>query len=147
MSESGEQRAVVRDVEGQLVLDNPASVAVFKAFSKRNCRNTFELNADRIEHFKKRLVERGLTAKDMVITLINADDLHGSAIVDMLMPNFNWQEIRDRGEIPFARGLATRGSIQEAVEIFDQEAATKLRGMNDLAVVVIDHGVAEIFPA
>jgi len=63
------------------------------------------------------------------------------------MPGFNWQEIRDRGEVPFARGLALRDGIQAIIETFDSEAATKLLKMNEVAVVVVDHGVAEIFSA
>lgn len=63
------------------------------------------------------------------------------------MPGHNWQEIRDKGEVPFARGLAIRDGIQEALGAFDVEAATKLRSMTDVAVVVVDHGVAEVFAA
>src|SRR6185436_4774477 len=47
-----------------------------------------------------------------VVVLLNVDDVHGGPIADMLMPGHNWQEIRDRGEVPFARGLAMRSGIQ-----------------------------------
>ncbi|MDO8664899.1 MAG: hypothetical protein Q7K44_05170 [Candidatus Liptonbacteria bacterium] len=117
------------------------------AVEKYNCRNTLELNADRVDHFKRRLTERGMTAAQAVIVLLNVDDVHGGPLADILMPGHNWQEIRDRGEVPFARGLAMREGIQMALEIFDKEAATKLQGMTDVAVVVVDYGVAEIFPA
>lgn len=147
MSESDMPRAVVREIDGQLVLDDPDALAVFQAVGKHNCRNVLSLNADRVQHFKTRLADRGMTAADAVITIINVDDVHGRPIADLLMPGFNWQEIRDRGEVPFARGLAMRDGIQEVLEVFDQEAATKLRGMTEVAVVVVDHGVAEIFPA
>lgn len=60
------------------------------------------------------------------------------------MPGFDWQKIRDRGEVPFARGLAMREGIRDALGFFDQEAATKLRDMTTV-VVVVDHGVAEVF--
>jgi len=88
-----------------------------------------------------------MTAKDAVITVINVDDVHGGPIADALMPGFNWQEIRDRGEVPFARGLAMREGVQGLLGTFDKEAADKLRNMTDVAVVVVDHGVAEIFSA
>lgn len=146
MSESDMPRAVVREIDGQLVLDDPDALAVMKAVGKHNCISVFNMNAGRVEHFKTRLADRGLTAADAVITVINVDDVHGGPIADLLMPGFNWQEIRDRGEVPFARGLAMRDGIQEALDVFDQEAATKLRGMTEVAVVVVDHGVAEIFP-
>ncbi len=139
--------AVVREVDDQLVLDDPEAVAVISAVSKHNCKNTLEINADRITHFKKRLAERGMTADQAVIVLLNVDDVHGGPLADILMPGHNWQEIRDRGEVPFARGLAMRNGIQEALGSFDKDAAEKLTNMTEVAVVVVDHGVAEVFAA
>lgn len=139
--------AVVREVDGQLVLDDPVAVAVISAVEKHNCRNTLELNADRVEHFKRRLTERGMTPEQAVIVLLNVDDVHGGPLADVLMPGHNWQEIRDKGEVPFARGLAMRDGIQEALGAFDKDAATKLQSMSDVVVVVVDHGVAEVFAA
>jgi len=141
-----EPRAVVSEIDGQLVLDDPEAVAVIRAVEKHNCRGTLELSADRVAHFKQRLTERGLSASDTVIVLINVDDVHGGPLADVLMPGMNWQKIRDRGEVPFARGLAGREGVQEALATFDQEAAAKLQEMTDVAVVVVDHGVAEVFP-
>lgn len=139
--------AVVREVDGQLVLDDPVAVAVISAVEKHNCRNTLDLNADRVEHFKRRLTERGMSPDQAVIVLLNVDDVHGGPLADILMPGHNWQEIRDKGEIPFARGLAMRDGIQEALGAFDKDAATKLQSISDVAVVVVDHGVAEVFAA
>ena len=140
-------RAVVREIDGQVVLDDPDVMAVINVVGKHDCRNTLELNADRVAHFKNRLVERGMTADQAVIVLVNVDDVHGGPLADVLMPGQNWQEIRDRGEVPFARGLAMRDGIQEALGAFDEDAAKKLKAMSDVAVVVVDHGVAEVFPA
>ena len=140
-------RAVIREIDGQLVLDDPDAIAVMRVVAKYNCQNTLEINADRVAHFKQRLAERGMTADQAVIVLLNVDDVHGGPLADVLMPGYNWQEIRNRGEVPFARGLATRDSIQEALGAFDEEASSKLQGMTDIAVVVVDHGVAEVFPA
>ena len=145
---SRKPRATVRKVDGHLVLDDPEALAVIKAVEKHNCRNTLELNADRIAHFKQRLVDRNMSADEAVIVVINVDDIHGGPLADALMPGHNWQEIRDRGEIPFARGLVVRDGIRECLEHFDFEAATKLHKMTGTAVVVVvDHGVAEVFPA
>ena len=138
---------VVREVDGQLVLDDPVAVAIISAVEKHNCRNTLELNADRVEHFKRRLTERGMTPDQAVIVLLNVDDIHGGPLADALKPGHNWQEIRDKGEVPFARGLAMRDGIQEALGAFDKDDATKLQSISDLAVVVVDHGVAEVFAA
>jgi hypothetical protein len=139
--------AIVRQVGGQLVLDDPMAVGVITAVGKHNCKATLEANADRVAHFKQRLSDRGMTAADAVIVLLNVDDPNGAVLADVLMPGHNWQEIRDRGEVPFARGLAMREGIQEALAALDPEAAAKLREMTEVAVLVLDHQVAEVFPA
>lgn len=140
-------KAAIREIDGQLVLDDPNAVAMIHSIGKINCSNTLKLNTDRVAHFKNRIMERGLTDSDAVIVLINVDDIHGGPLADMLMPGYNWQEIRNRGEIPFARGLAGREGIQDVLNTFDQEAGKKLQNMSEVAVVVVDHGVAEVFPA
>lgn len=138
-------KQVVVGGQGLLVYDLDA-IAKVREVAKANCLHTLELNADRVEHFKRRLSERGLAPSDWVIVLINVDDFYGSTMADALMPGFNWQEIRDRGEIPFARGLAGRKGIEEAIDIIDPEVSAKLRALKDrVAVVVVDHSVAEIF--
>ncbi len=145
---AGPPMALVREVGGQLVLDDPAAEAVIKAVAKHNCKGTLDLNADRINHFKRRLVERGETSAEAVIVFINVDDPYGNHLAELLMPGHNWQECRDRGEVPFARGLARRDGIQAFLSTFDKEAAEKLRGLTEeVAVVVVDHGVAEVFAA
>lgn len=147
VEDPGSTGTVVREVDGQLVLDDPVAVAVISAVEKHNCRNTFDMNADRVAHFKQRLADRGMTPDQAVIVLLNVDDPHGGPLADVLMPGHSWQEIRDRGEVPFARGLAMRPGIQEALAAFDKNAATKLQTITDVAVVVVDHGVAEVFTA
>lgn len=147
VEDPGATGVVIREIDGQLVLDDPEAVAVINAVGKHNCKNTLEINADRVDHFRQRLAERGMTADQAVIVLLNVDDVHGGLLADVLMPGHNWQEIRDRGEVPFARGLAMRDGIQDALGTFDEDAATKLQGMTDTAVVVVDHGVAEVFAA
>jgi len=139
-------QATVREVYGELVLDDPAALSVARAVGKHNCRATAELNADRIVHFTRRIAERGLSAKDALIVIINMDDQFGSDVGDALMPGHDWQAHRDRGEVPFARGLAGREGIQGVLDGVDPEAATKLRGLAT-AVVVFDHGTVEVFDA
>lgn len=140
-------RAVVREVDGEFVLDDPDALAFARAVEKHNCRGTLDMNADRVAHFKSRLVERGLTPQEAVITVINVDDPHGAVLAEALMPGHDWQAYRDRGEVPFARGLASREGVQDFLDVMDEEASAKLRDTTDLSVVVVDRGVAEIFPA
>ena len=139
--------SVVYEIDGQLVLDDPQAAAIIRAVHKHNCQNTFDMSIDRVAHFKQRLSERGMTAEQAVIVILNVDDMHGGPLADVLMPGHNWQEIRDRDEVPFARGLAMRGGIEDAIRVFDTEAADKLQSMSEVAAVVVDHGVAEVFAA
>lgn len=140
-------RATVRRNGDQIVLDDPNGLAALRAVEKHNCRETLDANADRVAHFKQRAAELGHSANSVVIVLLNVDDHHGGEIADLLMPDHDWQQYRDRGEVPFARGLAGRIGIQETLEMFDKEAAEKLAAMQTLAVVVVDRGVAEVFEA
>jgi len=100
-----------------------------------------------IEHFTKRMTALGQNADTVVIVLLNVDDPNGGALADALMPGHDWQAMRDQGQIPFARGLAGREGIQEALEVIDKDAAKKLREtvLGSKRVVVVDHGVAEVF--
>jgi hypothetical protein len=138
-------RAMVREVDGQLVLDDPDALAMIRAVGKYNCKGLFDLNADRVVHFVKRMKDGGRSPLNVVIVLINVDDVHGGPIAEALMPGHDWQEYRDRGELPVARGLAGREGIEAVLADFDKEAAEKLKDMKGIAVVVVDHGVAEIF--
>ena len=139
-------QAVVRKVNGRLVLDDPVAVSLIGVIAKQNCKRTFELNNARIAHFKQRITERSLTPAQAVIVVLNVDDINGALLAEALMPGYNWQEIRDRGEVPFARGLADRAFIQEALGKLDREAAKKLKEVTEaVGVVVVDHGVAETF--
>jgi len=146
MSEK-EPRAVVRKFDGKLVLDDPDALALARAVKKHNCRGTLDMNADRVSHFKSRLEERGMSARDAVITVINVDDAQGAVLAEALMPGHDWQAYRNRGEVPFARGLATREGVQGFLDAIDEDASAKLRIATEVSVVVVDHGVAEIFSA
>jgi hypothetical protein len=146
----GVTMATVREIDGQIVLEDPFGLAVLKAVGKHNCRLTFEGQAERVAHFKRRIAERGVSPDDVVITLVNVDDVNGGPIADVLMPGQEamWQEFRAAGQVPFARGLAGRQGVQAMVTMLDAEAGEKLRAMvGKAAVVVVDHGVVEVFEA
>lgn len=140
-----EYPTVRRGANGGLVLNDPQAAAMIRGLRKHNCRCALELNADCIERFKRRLVERGLTPEQAVIVLVNVDDVHGGPLAESLMPGHDWQKYRDLGQVPFARGLAMREGIQHALALIDQEASAKLQGMAGMAIVVVDCGVAEVF--
>lgn len=131
----------------QLVLDDPDAVAVIRAIGKVNCAGTLEMNAQRVAYFRKRIRDLERTSKDVVIVIIMVDDPHGGPLAEVLMPGHDWQAIRDGGEQPVARGLAGREGVQEALKFIDADAGKKLKewDSDEAAVVVVDHGVAEIF--
>ncbi len=130
---------------GRIVLDDPLAAAVVRAVEKHYCRMLYNANRDRVAYFRRRALERGLAPSEVVIVLLAVDDHNGAALADVLMPGHDWQAFRDLGKAPVARGLAGREGIQQALEMFDGEAAEKLRATNRLAVVVVDRGVAEVF--
>ena len=146
----GVTATVTYAADGSILLDDPVALAVARAVGKHNCRVTFEAQADRVAHFKQRIADRGEPQGDCVIVLLNVDDLYGGALAEILVPGHGaaWQAMRDGGLVPFARGLARRDGIEDFVSVLDPEAAGKLRAMRDkVAVVVMDHGVVEIFEA
>lgn len=139
--------ATVHEIDGQLVLDDPAAAACFRAVAKNNCRSLLELNKEATERFVRRIRERAMSPRDVVIVLIDVDDVNGRAVADGLMPSYDWQPIRDRGEVPIARGLAGRVGIEEVLDLIDDAAAVKLRAASSetASIVVIAYGVAEVF--
>lgn len=146
--------AVVREIDGQLVLDDPAARGVIaaveshnKKIAKKNCLETFKANADRVQHFKGRVAALGKSPADVVVVLINVDDVHGRDLSESLMPGQQamWQQFRDQGQVPFARGLAERQSIQKCVGLIDPQVGEVMKGIKGLVAVVIDHGTAEVF--
>ena len=75
---------------------------------------------------------------------MTVDDQNGAQLASVLMSGHDWQQYRDRGEVPFARGLASREGVQDFLGSVDEQAAEKLQSFQGLAVVVVDHGVAEV---
>ncbi len=140
-------RATVRNIDGQLVLEDPDALGVARAIAKHHCRALLEADADRIAHFRRRAQVLGHHAGDVVIVLLNVDDPVGGALAEKLVPNHNWQAYRDLGQIPVARGLAGREGIQDALDFFDHNAGDTLRlvATARIAVIVVDYGVAEVF--
>ena len=106
----------------------------------------FDLNAEAVERFKKRFAEKGCEPEKHCIVLIQVDDPYGGQISDVLMPNENWQVIRDQGLEPIARGIADRRFMTDVVAEFDAKAAEELDFAKDcLIVIVVASSVARVF--
>lgn len=137
--------AYVTVIDGKTVLIDPVGYAFMKAVNKNNCEVTFDLNADRIQYFKNHITEKELDPKTIVIVIINVDAPYGFEIAEALMPGYDWQQFRDKGEIPFARGIVMKEGIIEMIAVFDLEASKKISLVEGIPVIVVDHGVAEVF--
>ncbi len=137
---------VVKDEQDNIVLIDPMAAAIVRIIGKKNCSIPFEGQINRMEHFKNRMKELNKSPNDVVIVLINVDDTNGNWMAEALMPGHDWQQFRDKGEIPFARGLVMKDGIIEMLSKFDKEASEKLTSIkNEITVVVVDYSVAEIF--
>ena len=139
--------ATIREVDEQIILDDPQALEFINAIKSHQCFETLKLHSERVVHFKKRVKELNRTPDDTVLTIANVDDEKGALFTQMLMPNIDWQVFRDRGEIPFSRGLAVREGVQDFLDTVDPKVADKLRSWKGLAVVIVDHDTFEIFPA
>ena len=144
---SDEYKAIVHEVDGTLILEDPAAVEVVQAVNKHNCLNTLTLHRDAVIRFLLRAQELELDPAETTVVIINVDDVNGGPIADVLMPNneAQWQALRDDGEVPFARGLANREGMLLALAHFDPAAAAKMEKLESIPVIVVDHAVAEVY--
>ncbi len=137
--------AYVTVIDDKTVLIDPVGYAFMQAVNKSNCENTYLAQIERVQHFKNRIAEKQLDPTTVVINLINVDSPYGVEIAEALMPGHDWQQYRDKGEIPFARGLAMKEGMIEIIATFDKEAAEKITKVEGIPVIVVDHCVVEIF--
>jgi hypothetical protein len=141
--------AYVTKIDDKLVLVDPLAAEVIEAlniYNKNLCYKTLELQMDRVIHFTKRIKELNREPNSVVILLANVDNPLGEELANELMPGYDWQQFRDRGEVPFARGLVGRSGIQTFLDNVNQLEGEKLRNANDnVAVLVIDYNTCEIF--
>lgn len=140
-----DHQAYVTVIDGKTVLIDPVGYAVMQAVNKSNCENTYLSQMDRVKHFKNIITEKEIDPTTVVIVLINIDSPYGGEIAEVLMPGHDWQQYRDQGEIPFARGIMLKEGMIEIIATFDKEASEKITKIESVPVVVIDHSVAEIF--
>jgi hypothetical protein len=114
---------------GPIVPDPEAAVTDKHLASTESAMDLFRSSAERVMHFKQRVSELGRSGQDTVITVLNVDDPIGGVLADILMPDHDWQRYRDAGEVPVARGLASKSGISEFLEEAGyQIAADELAG-------------------
>lgn len=141
-------RALARVVDGKTVLDDPDALSIIRALNRGYCKGSFDAHAERVAHFTRRMATLGKRPDEWVIVVINVDDPNGALVTNILMPSSEemWKELRAQGQIPFARGIASREGIEQVLRDIDKDAWRKLLKVETgIAVVVIDHGCADVF--
>jgi len=115
-----------------------------RGIARQNCLAFLKLNEERMTHFARRIIERGMTPQEVVITCIQVDDNFGGLLADALMPGHDWQPIRDQGQEPCARGLAARAPIEELLLKSHPEAGKTLEATDSYTIVLVDVGSSSV---
>jgi len=127
-------------------LHDSAAFGVVRAVERANIRQALRTEQlDRVAHFADRIKELGRTPRDTMLVVLNVDDFHGGALADLLMPDHDWQPLRDAGQVPYARGLTTRKPIQRFLDSIAPEAGSELRKVRGVALLAMDRGVVVVF--
>lgn len=134
---------VKRTADGTLVLHDPDAAGMVAAVE---CENLLAMCADRVQHFARRMVERGSDPRETSILLVDVEDAHGGALADLLMPGHDWQAYRDRGEHPVAVGLVPSRGMAPVVDAIQGGAAEALTCVDDghAAVIVVAGGSCSV---
>lgn len=132
--------------EKPVAIVDSSVVEIIRAIGRENCRRTLEGQRERVDYFVRGMIERGV-ADRFVVVVLNVDDECGGVIARALMPGQDayWDELRAQGAVPYARGLAVREGIQEALDMLDAHAAAELRRAVGPTAVVIDDGAIAVF--
>lgn len=107
----------------------------------------YDLNRQRLAELAFRAIQRGRKNDEIMIVCIDVDDPVWSFLVDELMPGYDWQSIRDRGEKPVARGSVS-AIMAELLSDFVPNLAQALVGpppSGHVRVAVLGAGGASIY--
>jgi hypothetical protein len=110
------------------------------------CRRFLAAGVGRLPYFAQRAVERGDPPGLLGIAVLEVDDPMGRAVADLLMPGFDWQAIRDRGQTPIGYGLALREGLQNLVDAYDPKLGVAVRAVpaGQLPVVIVAGGTIAV---
>jgi hypothetical protein len=141
-----QKEPTIHKVDGKNVLFDEVAAGVILGVAKANCKVTYDMNEDRKHHFKLRHIERKLLDTEWLVIIANVDTTVGQVVADALMPGYDWDQYRNAGQVPYARGLASRKYIQEVLDIADPIGADDLRSVEQcIATVVIDFNTAVVY--
>lgn len=108
----------------------------------------FQPNRERLEHIAFKATKRGLAPNEFIAVAIDVDDPSWSEVVNTLMPDHDWQAIRDRGEKPVARGTVLGDGIIDYLSQVCPDIAPALTGTLPRGVVravVMADGGASVY--
>lgn len=88
----------------------------------------FQDSRERLEHIAFKTIRKGLLPNQFLMVAIDVDDPSWTDVVEALMPGHNWQEIRDRGEKPIARGSAIAEPLVRYLSAAVPDIETALTG-------------------
>lgn len=111
-------------------------------------RHEFALTSwQRLQHFAYRALNvRGKRNDEEIIVCIKVDT-KWRYLVDMLMPNADWQQYRDQGMEPVARGAASFGTCSHLVEMLPDLADVLLEvpEAGKMKCIVLDDGGCTVY--
>jgi hypothetical protein len=126
-------------------MDNSTIAGVMLAVDAYNMQPVLNEQADRVLHFARRAAELGYGGHEVCIVLLNADCPAAAPLANELMPGENWQQYRDAGALPFARGLAGRPFVQAYLELVNPAAAEVFKAKEGLPVLLMHNGRAAVY--
>lgn len=84
--------------------------------SELGLRHRSALYALQAEHLQELQQRAAAKAEPSAVICIDLDDPEWTWLVDALMPGVEWQQYRDRGELPIARGIVPRELLSETIK-------------------------------
>jgi len=116
--------------------------------SKATRQEIFDASAQRLTDMAYRAVhELGHKPTEIVTVAIHVDDPDWTDLAETLMPGQDWQQYRDRGEKPIARGTASAGIADYLSSVCPNLATVISEGPPDghLFAFVMDCGGASVY--
>jgi hypothetical protein len=94
--------------------------------SKDNREEFFQLNKIQLERIAFNAINKGNNTKDFIVIAIDVDDKYWTELVEYLIPGYDWNQFRRKGERPVARGFVD-SSITEYLEKVVPDLAPALK--------------------
>lgn len=143
--------ATVELMHGIPVLNDPTALGVIQAIDhhnrkidQENLQRAREGQAERIQYFLNRMDVRGDDPQDIMIVIFGCDDPVGREFAEVTMPGqeSTWQNMRDAGLRPYARGLYHRAVVTEGLGLVYPEVAAQLEAHKGRVGVIVDFNSA-----